>query len=210
MAVLQVVESSKDAIQASIEVLLGQIQVFLTSDEFAKIQDGSPAQSRFIQDILPQISVLRAEYRVLSDRAREGKNAVAGVRADVDDKLIQLQNLEYEQAKLEEEIQSTRELRSVYQDIDMLSEEEFRQTAPEELRTQTVVEDEHQLMNNRLGHELSERKRLDAERRDLAREKLGLLKIDRSKAERLKSLEKAVRDLLEQATALRDAPTHEE
>ncbi|CAD6885144.1 unnamed protein product [Tilletia controversa] len=204
------VESSTAAIQSHIQDLLALVQAFLTSDDFASIQNGSPAQSQFIQDIVPLVAALRAEFRVLSDGARESKNAVAAVRAEVDDKLIQLQNLEYEQAKLEEEVLLTRELRSIYQDIDMLSEGEFRQTAPEELRTEAVLEDEHQLMNNRLEHELSERERLEAERKALAREKLGLLKVNRSKAARLKALEKAIRDLLEQATALRDAPTQGE
>ncbi|KAK0560062.1 hypothetical protein OC861_006428, partial [Tilletia horrida] len=51
---------------------------------------------------------------------------------------------------------------------------------------------------------------LEDERRTLAREKLGLLKTDRSKAARLKTLEKATRELLEQAVALRDTAGSEE
>lgn len=48
---------------------------------------------------------------------------------------------------------------SVYQDIPLYSIEEFKRLAPEPARTDEVLEDEHQLMLNRLSFELAERQR---------------------------------------------------
>lgn len=48
---------------------------------------------------------------------------------------------------------------SIYQDIPFHSLEEFCELAPEELRSAEVLENEHQLMLNRLSFELSERQR---------------------------------------------------
>lgn len=49
--------------------------------------------------------------------------------------------------------------RSIYQDIPLHSLEEFLELAPEALHTAEVIENEHQLMLNRLSFELSERQR---------------------------------------------------
>lgn len=48
---------------------------------------------------------------------------------------------------------------SVYQDIPLYSLDEFRERAPAEARTEEVLQDEHQLMLNRLSFELAERQR---------------------------------------------------
>ncbi|KAL9936917.1 hypothetical protein V8E36_004152 [Tilletia maclaganii] len=206
------VESSTAATQACIHEMLNVVDTFLSSEVAANTTrtNGSQAQAQFIQEFSPIVAALRAEYRALSDAAREGKNTVGSERAAVDEKLVKLHNLEYQQAKLEGEIRSTKDLRSIYQDVDMPSEAEFRQTAPPALRSPDILDDEHKLMVSRLEHELAERQRLDTERRALARQKLGLLTVDRSKATRLKALEKAVRDILEQAVALRDAGSQED
>lgn len=48
---------------------------------------------------------------------------------------------------------------SIYQDVPLHSLEEFKALAPEEARSDKVLEDEHQLMLNRLSFELAERQR---------------------------------------------------
>jgi hypothetical protein len=50
-------------------------------------------------------------------------------------------------------------LSSIYQDIPLYSMEEFLDRAPEELRTEDVLNNEHSLMLNRLSFELQERQR---------------------------------------------------
>ena len=47
----------------------------------------------------------------------------------------------------------------MYQDIPLYSEEEFLEKAPEALRTEEALSNEHQLMLNRLNFELAERQR---------------------------------------------------
>lgn len=49
--------------------------------------------------------------------------------------------------------------RSIYQDIPLYSDEEFLEKAPEDMRTDDTMSDEHQLMLNRLNFELAERQR---------------------------------------------------
>ena len=49
--------------------------------------------------------------------------------------------------------------RSIYQDIPLYSEEEFVLKAPESMRTEETLEDEHVLMLSRLNFELMERQR---------------------------------------------------
>lgn len=48
---------------------------------------------------------------------------------------------------------------SIYQDVPLHSLEEFLDLAPLEARSQSVIEDEHQLLLNRLSFELEERQR---------------------------------------------------
>jgi len=50
-------------------------------------------------------------------------------------------------------------IRSIYQDVPLYTLEEFERLAPEEARTEGVLNDEHQLMLNRLSFELAERQR---------------------------------------------------
>ena len=52
--------------------------------------------------------------------------------------------------------------RSIYQDIPLYTQEEFMERAPEDMRTEEIVENEHALMTNRLNFELAERQRCAA------------------------------------------------
>lgn len=54
---------------------------------------------------------------------------------------------------------SERVRRSIYEDIPLHELEDFIQLAPEEACTRQVLQDEHQLMLNRLSFELAERQR---------------------------------------------------
>lgn len=61
------------------------------------------------------------------------------------------------------------QFRSIYQDVPLYTIEEFETLAPEEARTEEVMNNEHQLMLNRLSFELSERQRHVVWRRLYAR-----------------------------------------
>lgn len=47
----------------------------------------------------------------------------------------------------------------MYQDIPLCTPGEFMERAPEEMRTDEIIHDEHALMLNRLNFELAERQR---------------------------------------------------
>lgn len=102
---------------------------------------------------------------------------------------------------------------SIYQDVPLYSLEEFKRLAPEEARTEEVLEDEHQLMLNRLSFELVERQRyvlstrpsllwlrfassLDQRKRELLQEKEELLKESKSKVTTMDSIKVQVDTLM--------------
>jgi hypothetical protein len=47
----------------------------------------------------------------------------------------------------------------MYQDVPLYTLEEYKHSAPEEMRTEQILGDEHQLMLSRLNFELTERQR---------------------------------------------------
>lgn len=69
---------------------------------------------------------------------------------------LQLQNLNYEKTHIQNEIERCQNAQYLYEGIDLVDEDEFRRAAAPEL---LEYADEHQLMHNRLQHELAERKR---------------------------------------------------
>lgn len=102
---------------------------------------------------------------------------------------------------------------SIYQDVPLYSLEEFKRLAPEEARTEEVLEDEHQLMLNRLSFELVERQRyafltrptllslrfassLDQRKKELLQEKEELLKESKSKVTTMDNIKVQVDTLM--------------
>jgi THO complex subunit 5 len=102
---------------------------------------------------------------------------------------------------------------SIYQDVPLYSLEEFKRLAPEEARTEAVLQDEHQLMLNRLSFELVERQRyalltrptllwlsfassLDQRKRELLQEKEELLKESKSKVTTMDNIKVQVDTLM--------------
>ncbi|KAF9510817.1 hypothetical protein BS47DRAFT_1319420 [Hydnum rufescens UP504] len=99
------------------------------------------------------------------ERTAEARNAM-------DQTHLGLQNLLYERRHLEREIQKCHQFEFIYQDVPLYSLGEFRSLAPEGYD----VEDEHQLMKNRLEFELAERTRLEERKKALLVERERLLK----------------------------------
>ncbi|KAI0337584.1 hypothetical protein BDW22DRAFT_1339506 [Trametopsis cervina] len=104
---------------------------------------------------------LKALNRAANVATRSHKQATSDVRHDMDQTYLSLQNLLYEKRHLEREIEKCRQFASNYQDIALYSEEEFLENAPESMRTEEVLNDEHSLMLNRLNFELAERQRYE-------------------------------------------------
>ncbi|THG93618.1 hypothetical protein EW145_g8329 [Phellinidium pouzarii] len=111
-----------------------------------------------------------------------------------------LQNLLYEKRHLEREIEKCRQFGSTYQDIPLHVLDEFFELAPEELRSDELRENEHQLMLNRLSFELAERQRLDAKRKELTQKKEELVKQSKAKAATMDNVKTQIDVLMKTAS----------
>lgn len=121
-------------------------------------------------------SRLKALNRAANAATRSRKQKTSETRHDMDQTHLGLQNLLYEKRHLEREIEKCRQfayalstslllshasvyIRSIYQDVPIYSTEDFLEYAPESMRTDEIMNNEHTLMLNRLSFELAERQR---------------------------------------------------
>ncbi|CAE7111872.1 unnamed protein product [Rhizoctonia solani] len=118
---------------------------------------------------------LRDHSRQLTNIVREAKQHSSEDRLMKDQAHLGLQNLLYERRHLEREIEKCRQFNSIYQEIPLHTIDEFMGIAPEEAKSEEVLKDEHQLLLRRLNLELSERTRLDAQKKQMIAEKERLL-----------------------------------
>ncbi|KAJ3566310.1 hypothetical protein NP233_g7084 [Leucocoprinus birnbaumii] len=146
------------------------------------------------------IGRLKFLNRAANNATRAHKDVTAEARHDMDQSHLQLQNLLYEKRHLEREIEKCRQFASVYQDVPLYTLEEFKELAPEEFKTEQILDDEHQLMLNRLNFELTERQRLDQRRKELAQQKEELLKENKSKLNTMDSVKAYIDALMKTAS----------
>ncbi|ESK96018.1 fms interacting protein [Moniliophthora roreri MCA 2997] len=148
------------------------------------------------------ISRLKALNRAANLATRTQKDATTIARQEMDQSYLGLQNLLYEKRHLEREIEKCRQFASVYQDVPLYPLEEFQKLAPEEARTPDVMNDEHQLMLNRLSFELAERQRLDQKRKELLHAKEELIKESKTKSSTLESVKLQIDNLVKTASEI--------
>ena len=149
---------------------------------------------------LALIGRLKALNRAANNTTRLQKDATTESRQEMDQAHLGLQNLLYEKRHLEREIEKCRQFASIYQDVPLYTVEDFKQLAPEELRTPEVLANEHQLMLNRLSFELTERQRLDQKKRELLKQKEELLKQSKAKAVTADTVKAQLESLIKTAT----------
>ncbi|KII95191.1 hypothetical protein PLICRDRAFT_48157 [Plicaturopsis crispa FD-325 SS-3] len=148
------------------------------------------------------IARLKALNRAANAATRAHKQATTEARHEMDQAHLGLQNLLYEKRHLEREIDKCRQFASIYQDIPLYSLDEFAKLAPPEARTSDVLENEHQLMLNRLSFELAERQRLDLQRKELTQQKEELTKQSRQKAATLDNVKLQLDTLMKTAAEI--------
>ncbi|KAF8913915.1 Fms-interacting protein-domain-containing protein [Gymnopilus junonius] len=122
------------------------------------------------------VARLKSLYRAANAATRVKKEETAAARQEMDQSHLNLQNLLYEKRHLEREIEKCRQFASIYQDIPLYNLDDFKSLAPEELRAEDILSDDHQLMLNRLNFELAERQRLDQKKKELLHRKTELLR----------------------------------
>ena len=125
--------------------------------------------------------------------SRSLKKELSDRKSVLDSSNLALQNLLYERFHLEKEIASNDAFESIYQTIDLISEQEFIKQAPSEL---TATEEPHARMLNRLGYELNERKRLAQWVTGLQEKKQKLEKINKQKSLEISKLDTEVETLI--------------
>ncbi|KAG8956705.1 hypothetical protein FRC04_000183 [Tulasnella sp. 424] len=145
------------SVDASAESLLNTLRQLAIDPNSAQAQQHPPGAL---------ITKLRAINRNSNTAANSKRESTAQVRTAINATNLQLQNLMYERRHLEREIEKCRQFAFIYQDIPIHSLEEFEASAPEELQSPDIMEDEHQLMLSRLRFELLQAKKeaLDNER----------------------------------------------
>ncbi|KAH8550549.1 Fms-interacting protein-domain-containing protein [Umbelopsis sp. PMI_123] len=157
-----------------------------------------------------QFALLKELNTTTYNHTREMKNLTAEARQIMDLRHLGLQNIAYEKRHLEEEIVKCRQFRSIYQDIELVSEEEFLNAAPPDLTQDT---NPHARMINRLKFEHQERLRLKQVLEDLNQERLQLIKEHRLEGSQLEDLDSQLDDIVKACQPiekmLNPVPAHE-
>lgn len=92
---------------------------------------------------------------MIMEEEEHAKVATEAMKGPVDHTTLQLHNLRYEKNYYLRAIKTAKEFRSKYPADVLVSEDEFFEDAPEELRADPVLrEDPHKLMLQRLNFEL--------------------------------------------------------
>ncbi|KAJ3035099.1 THO complex subunit 5 [Rhizophlyctis rosea] len=147
--------------------------------------------SQDVSSIAREVSILFAELEQLNrttvTHTRDAKLVTAEAKQEMDRLNLSLQNCNYERLYLQREIAKCEDFETIYQDVDLQSEEDFRRTAPPELTSTT---DDHQFMLNRLKFEMDERIRMEAEEKELLATKDRLTKANKEKTHDLENLDK--------------------
>ncbi|PLW20706.1 hypothetical protein PCANC_07412 [Puccinia coronata f. sp. avenae] len=138
----------------------------------------------------PLFARMKSINRSSSSMLSSFKSQTQKVRNQVDQIHLDLQNLIYERRHLEKEIKKCQEFESEYQNISIHSLEEYFERNPDDNRDGMDEIDPHELMIKRLKFELSERKRFEAEKKELLQKKLKLSKENDEKKSKLDELEK--------------------
>jgi THO complex subunit 5 len=97
-------------------------------------------------------------------------------KLQADSNRLKLQNLFYEDEHLKKEINKCFSFKSEDEDIELVSLDEFNADAPESIRAEEILKDDHELRKARLNYELQQRKEYSLQCKDLEREKEEIAK----------------------------------
>lgn len=178
----------------SLATLMGEIQ-----DLKAKgAKEGCPeVEQRRMQSCIHFMN-LKKLNRLAHMRLKRGRDQTHEAKQKVDVLHLQLQNLLYEVLHLQKEISKCLEFKSKHEEIDLVSEDEFYQDAPQDIsRPHLTKNDPHQLTLARLDWELEQRKRLAEKYKDSQATKEKILKSIEVKKEHLTSLQPGLNAIMQ-------------
>ena len=178
---LTVLHSAAQARQQSLAIL-DLIDSFHASEQdTSQHQLSLSKQQKLLNAHLAQ---LRALNRKAILGVRSTKQETGEARSEIDSLHLQLQNLYYEQRHLRGEIAACEEYKHTYNDISMISAEEFVALHPEHADS-----GEHDLTVARIEDEHAQRKALEEQRQSLLRRKEALVKDMAGRREELGKLD---------------------
>uniref|UniRef100_A0A665U316 THO complex 5 n=1 Tax=Echeneis naucrates TaxID=173247 RepID=A0A665U316_ECHNA len=141
---------------------------------------------------------LKKLNRLAHMRLKRGRDQTHEAKQKVDVLHLQLQNLLYEVMHLQKEISKCLEFKSKHEEIDLVTEEEFYQEAPQEIsRPHLTKNDPHQLTLARLDWELEQRKRLAEKYKESQATKEKIQKSIEVKKEHLRSLQPGLHAIMQ-------------
>ncbi|KAM9394109.1 THO complex subunit 5 homolog [Pholidichthys leucotaenia] len=141
---------------------------------------------------------LKKLNRLAHMRLKKGRDQTHEAKQKVDVLHLQLQNLLYEVMHLQKEISKCLEFKSKHEEIDLVSEEEFYQEAPQEIsRPHLTKSDPHQLTLAQLDWELEQRKRLAEKYKGSLASKETIQKSIEVKKEHLRSLQPGLNAIMQ-------------
>ncbi|KAG7594298.1 THO complex subunit 5 [Arabidopsis thaliana x Arabidopsis arenosa] len=154
-------------------------------------QQGTPKSEN--RELLTQMFLnfinLRQANRAILIEEEKTKTETELAKSPIDFTTLQLHNLMYEKSHYLKATKASRDFKSKYPNIDLISEQEFFSDAPEVIKSQTLSNDSsHDLMLKRLNFELHQRKELCKLRVRLEQQKKCLIETNAERNKFLSSL----------------------
>lgn len=178
----------------SLATLMGEIQELRAGG--AK-EGSSDVEQKRLQSCIHFMN-LKKLNRLAHMRLKKGRDQTHEAKQKVDVLHLQLQNLLYEVMHLQKEISKCLEFKSKHEEIDLVSEKEFYEEAPEDIsRPLLTKEDRHQLTLARLDWELEQRKRLAEKYSESQTTKEKIQKSIEVKKEHLSSLQPGLNAIMQ-------------
>ncbi|KAJ2849614.1 hypothetical protein IWW36_002511 [Coemansia brasiliensis] len=147
-----------DKTAAEIGLLCNRIEQIATTAATAQsdqLQASSGTQQQLILEVTSIFARLRILHRQLNEDKVELAASVDRLKRDTDGLALQLENRQREIQYIQGEIESTKTLETIYQDIDLIPEAEFLDIAPAEFKSD--IDTPHKLMLARLRYEIHQR-----------------------------------------------------
>lgn len=191
-AALETSKAAREQAQALVESL---------AQATASAPPGAPLPAEVLKELSRQqkllntnLAQLRGLHRAAHLLARDTKAQTAKSKNDVDVRHLQLQNLEYEQRHLENEIAACEGFDHTYQLLPLIPVEEFLSQHPEH-----ADDDENTLMVARINHERQEREALEQQRLELQKKKTKLIQENKKRRDDLANLDKDLEKFIDAA-----------
>ncbi|KAJ2450110.1 hypothetical protein EV183_004497 [Coemansia sp. RSA 2336] len=180
-----------DKTAAEISSLCDRIEQIATAAATAQSDElqasGGIQQQQLILEVTSIFARLRILHRQLNQDKVELAASVDKLKRDTDGLALQLENRQREVQYIQSEINSTKTLETIYQDIDLVPEAEFLETAPHEF--QADIDTPHKLMLARLRYEIHQRNLLMGQAAKARARRDELRAAKRKRIERLEKID---------------------